>query len=243
MYNIAICDDNISDIDFLKSKIQKVDILKDDIKFTTYNSGEAFIKHLDRKYDCVFMDLQMQQLDGFKTAEILREYDQAVMIIFCSGICPPQSESFHVQPFAYLLKDMPVEKLESELERILKQLQFIKGSSVVTGKLANQSYSISCREITYIEITKRGCHIWLKSAIVNIDSLKPLFSTEKLKDHYDNLKFHGFAYAHNSYIVNLDYIKMITENRVLLINGIELNVSRSQMKQLKEKWAKYISKR
>ena len=53
------------------------------------------------------------------------------------------------------------------------------------------------------------------------------------------LEHYNFAYAHNSYIVNMEYIRVRKRQEIQLLDGKILSVSRSKTKELKEKMESY----
>ena len=241
MYKIAICDDDNMYINFIKSRILELNILKDDIGFYEFNSGEDFIDHLSIKPDLVILDIQMQPLDGNETAKILREINRSVIIVFCSGIYAPSIESCRVQPFAYLLKSLTDENMSMELKRILREVQLRNTAMFIVGKSNNYTYHIKANEVLYIEIAKRGCHIWPYQAVIDVDINEPLFSTERLRYFYDKLEHHGFVYAHNSYIVNLKHVRIIDSEKLTLVNGKVLNIARSCKAEFRKAFMQSLS--
>ena len=71
---------------------------------------------------------------------------------------------------------------------------------------------------------------------------KSITTTKKLSDLYEILEGCGFAYAHSSYIVNLDYVKMLRFGEVQMIDDTILNVSRSREKNLKRAYIEGMDK-
>ena len=57
---------------------------------------------------------------------------------------------------------------------------------------------------------------------------------------YEQLKEHNFVYAHNSYIVNLKYIKKRVKEEIELMNGETLSVSRARTAELKKRMVEYM---
>ena len=79
---------------------------------------------------------------------------------------------------------------------------------------------------------------------VFIKYIKRLFREEcKEIEFYEQLKGFGFAYAHNSYIVNLKYVVVAGQKELELLNGERLTVSRARAKGFLEAFAVEISKK
>ena len=73
MIRTAICDDEKFFIDELHAKIKDFFIEKRiEFRITEYLSGKELIEH-SGDYDLIFLDVKMAEMDGFKTAEILRK--------------------------------------------------------------------------------------------------------------------------------------------------------------------------
>ena len=53
-------------------------------KYLFFNSGEDFIKS-KVKYDCIFLDIEMINLNGIEIATMIRNYDLDTYIIIVSG--------------------------------------------------------------------------------------------------------------------------------------------------------------
>ena len=68
-------------------------------------------------------------------------------------------------------------------------------------------------------------------------------STKRLVEFYEQLKDFGFAYAHNSYIVNLRYVAIAGTKELELMNGEKLTISRARAKEFLEKFAMELAKK
>ena len=85
MFRIAICDDEIFFAEDLKELIsgymtEKGLVFEIDI----YGSGEALVELGIEvvKYTAVFLDINMEKVDGIKAAEKIREISREVFIVF-----------------------------------------------------------------------------------------------------------------------------------------------------------------
>ena len=95
-------------------------------------------------------------------------------------------------------------------------------------------------QILYIEIYKRGSRVFLHPDMHGEE--KSFTTTKKLSDLYEILEGYGFAYAHSSYIVNIEYVKMLRFGEVQMIDNTILNVSRSREKSLKKAYIEGMDK-
>lgn len=239
-YYIAICDDDPAYIQYAKDLFLRKKVTEENLIFYEYFSGEELLEDLDHhKYDLLLLDIQLPGMDGNATAKIFREKFPDALLIFCSGIYLPTTESFESTPYRYLLKSYPEERMETELEQIYQKMRTTKPTPLLFGKRNHKHYRIPLSQVQYIEIAKRG------SIIHTFESGEKFsyFSGMKVTDHYLNFCDFGFAYAHNSYIVHFNAISTVTANELELVSGEKLSISRSQSKNFRQKFAAYLSQK
>lgn len=245
MYNIALCDDDKKFIDYIKNIIIQSGLKKEDINFYEFFSGEELIKSLNynKEYDLLILDIQMKELNGNMTAKIYREHYQNTTLVFCSGYCRPTVETIEYTPFRYLLKQYDDKKILDEMIQIIKEVIRIKDAPYIIGHYHYNTIKLKPEEILYISLARRGSNIYLCPNIVKYDFEKKITSNQKVSELFHILKFAGFVYAHNSYIVNLKYIKRKTLNEVELTDGTVLSIARSKEKEFRRELAEYFSKK
>ena len=149
---IAICEDEQIYRDMLKSKIlayfNKADA-------DTYNDGIDLLKAIDsgRKYDLIFMDLQMEHSDGMETAARIRGKDRDVKIIFVTGIENRATEGYRVAAFDYIVKSELDTMLIPALDRFTRESETEK---IAIETEDGETVIIPVKKILWIESEKRG---------------------------------------------------------------------------------------
>ena len=100
MYKIAVCDDVSVDIDniveIIKKKSNESNILG--ISYFLYKNSNDLLKNINEKFDVIFLDIQMEKMDGNEAAKLIRKADSDVILVFCSGIRVPTIDLFKAQP-------------------------------------------------------------------------------------------------------------------------------------------------
>lgn len=239
MYHIVLCDDDKNFINYMKTIIVASGIEKQSAIFYEYHSGEDLIQNMDISidYDLLILDMQMEKLDGNETARLFREKNPNTTLIFCSGKVKPTVESFEVTPFRYLLKQYGDNRMLSEMKPIVEKVKSMDREPYIYGSYQYCDIKLKPSEILYIAASKRGSDIYICPNLNRSGVEKYTRSKEKVKELYTLLKNYGFVYAHNSYIVNLNYITKKTTSELELIDGTTLTIARSKEKDLRKAFA------
>lgn len=241
MINIAICDDDKRFIKYIENAMEEAG-LKEEVTYYEYTSGEEFISAFkeDINYSLLILDIQMEGIDGNEVAYKFRKKYKNCMLVFCSGVCRPTPTSFKVSPFRYLLKEFTHKTMLEELKEIVQALQAVQKTITIEGQYNGNIVKLKPEQIMYISIAKRGSYIHIYPKTMPFE-YKGFFITKKsVGELYEILEKENFAYAHNSYIVNLKYIKMKSKQEIELPNGEILSVSRSKLPELRNKMAEYL---
>ena len=82
--NLAICDDEIKDIELLKKHILQYTIETDNnITVSSYTSAKELIsEYNNHSYNVVLLDIEMPDLSGMELAKQLRDIDDDLLIVF-----------------------------------------------------------------------------------------------------------------------------------------------------------------
>ncbi|MFA9378682.1 MAG: LytR/AlgR family response regulator transcription factor [Lachnotalea sp.] len=93
-------------------------------------------------------------------------------------------------------------------------------------------FRIYFNEISFIEVSERATIIHtIDNEVVTYKSLKK----------YNDLLDYRFARCHASYLVNLDYIRLISYPDIYLINGEQILISKHKRHDFMEYYSYYIS--
>jgi two-component system LytT family response regulator len=206
--------------------------------FTNPKKAITYLKTNDP--DCVFLDVEMPEMDGFHFLSHFQKRDFCV--VFITAYNQYAIKAIKENAFDYLLKPidsddlvLTIEKLKADkkngrtydaLEERLKTHSNKRIAIPVEGKLV----FINTENIIYCESDGNYCKIYL-------DHKKPLFISKKLKEVESILPEDDFFRVHNSYVVNLkkvsEYLK--SEGYVVLDNAKEIPVSRNKKSEFLNK--------
>ncbi len=242
MYDIILCDDDERFIHYMHKWILASGLSDKEVRFYEYNSGKKLAESLTdiKECDLCVLDMGMDDMNGDETAKIFRRVFPSAVLVFCSGIFGPTTKSFEAEPFRYLLKSYTDEHMLEEMRIIVDRVKQKKQIPAILIKSPEGMRRIKPDQILYIEIYKRGSRLFLHPDVRGEE--RSIITTRKLSDLYEILEGCGFAYAHSSYIVNIEYVKMLRFGEVQMIDDTILNVSRSREKNLKKAYIEGMDK-
>ena len=239
MIKAIIVDDEYNAIKNLKWEIERfcADVKVLDA-FTDPVEAISAINYL--KPDCVFLDIEMPEMDGFEMLEMLkfRNFD----LIITSAYDNYAIKAFRQHAMDYLLKPVDSDDLVESIERIRANKQKnVLGSELknlfeewreTTDKrlalpMAGKTLYIDRNDILFCKSDGNYTEIYFENGE------KEVFS-KRLKELEDMLG-HGFFRVHNSYVTRLSAIKEFVSQDgqyLVLLDGTNVPVSRSKKGEL-----------
>ena len=87
MIRVAVVDDNAQSRQLLRDYLTKYRAEHDQpMIIEEFADGSDLVGHYAPSFDIIFLDVQMENLDGFATARLVREVHPAVIIIFVTNM-------------------------------------------------------------------------------------------------------------------------------------------------------------
>ena len=103
---IAICDDEKE----IRNNIERnIRLIYADVSIVQFEDGKTLLAYTEQ-IDILFLDIQMQPIDGMETARELRKAGNRMTIIFVTAIEEYVFQAFDVGAFHYLVK--PIEQVK-----------------------------------------------------------------------------------------------------------------------------------
>ena len=218
MLNIAICDDETVEIEYLTSLVQEwAKAAKTAANISGFASAEAFLFKYeeDKNVDILLLDIQMKAMDGIELAEKIRENNSGVQIVFITGFPDYISRGYDVSALHYLIKPVEKEKLFEVLSKACDNLK--KEEKFVLFSVDNESLKINLKNMIYVEAFGHSSCVVCENGKYNVKL--PISAIAKMLDK-------SFVQCHRSYIANLHHILRITKTDIVFDNNKIIPVSR-----------------
>ncbi|OAA90336.1 LytR/AlgR family response regulator transcription factor [Clostridium ljungdahlii] len=232
MLNIAICDDEKSTRDYIKSLIlsQKISC---DVK--EYISGKDLFKSKIR-HDIIFLDIEMNNLDGITTAKKIRNSENELcrsILIFVTGFDRYVYDAFDVHAFHYLLKPIDSRKFIEVLKNAVLEYKKSneKSNKYILIKIGTTYKKVFLKEIYYVESNRRKVILYTQNGTQEYYA--------KMDDVESQLGS-AFFRCHRGYIVNMAYITEYDTSSITLENGIKLIISKHKYNDFVKNYLRYL---
>ncbi len=241
MIKAIIVDDELSAIRSLKWEVEKFckDIEITD-SFTNPIEAVSAINYL--KPDCIFLDIEMPEMDGFQLLSNLehKNFDLIITTAFDNYAI----RAFKANAIDYLLKPIDTDDLLAsvakikankekntlgvDLEKILKSIIPNKTPRKVALVFSGKTVFVNSEDIVYCKSSGNYSEIFFKEQKKEIVS-------KKLKEVEALIQNDNFFRVHKSYLVNVKYIKEFIKSDghyLVLENETTIPVSRLKKNDL-----------
>lgn len=224
--NIAICDDEPIHRQIISDYLDKA-FPNRCYKLMEFDSGEELLEDYPEKLDILLLDIQMNGMNGVETAKKVRTFDTNVVIIFTTAIIDFMQQGYEVRAFRYLLKpidysDFSKHLLECEKDIINNNKNYLTIKDETEGDII----IIPVESILYMETDSR-------CVLIHTDT-QSYRTKVKINKFENDLKDKKFYRCHRSYLINLNKVRCISKDSVLIKNN-EILVSRYKIKDLRIK--------
>lgn len=231
MIHIAICDDEQKFVSYLIELLDRYsDEVEEKFKITTFYDGLDLVEKYDTTIDLIFLDIKMNLLDGFKTAERIRQFDEKVGIIFLTTLTQYGLEGYKYQATNYIIKPISYARLKEEMN-LWRQRHEHDDSTYITVSNDAGKFRVDLKRLRFIETFNRN--LLLHTEQENIICYK------KMKELEKELEPFGFVRCHAGYLVNLYYVKRVEKLEIILMTDEQIPISQPRRKEFMEKLADY----
>ena len=236
MYRVGICDDGEQICAHMEKIVQSYAQERQiQLEIHMFSSGEALCGYLKQgnRLDILFLDIELLEITGIQVGDFIRNQleDRYTQIIYISGKSEYAMQLFKIQPLDFLVKPLAEEAIYDVLDRADRQLQ--RANAVFEYRLGKEYYRIPYGQIHMFVSYGRKVEI--------VTDRGNLECYGKLKELKSKLPCE-FLMIHQSYIVNINFVKRFTYEEVELMDNTILTISKPYRKlvrqELLRRWAK-----
>ena len=200
------------------------------VEISEFASGKDFLDS-NTDFDIVFLDIELGDLNGIQIAEELRGKKDSIIIIITSYI-EYLDDAMDLNVIRFLYKPIEARKVFSAIERALDEIN----TKIVTFVTKDNKYvRIKISDIVYVEAKMRVSNVCTKKQMYIVK--------EGINRIKDKLNFSDFYVPHNSYIVNMNFIKSFSREEIIVATeqfNVKIQVSSRKQAEFKRHFLAFI---
>jgi len=236
---IAVCDDDEIICEDLKKILEQIaESNACEFEISTFTSGEDFIKYFledENDLDVLFLDIEFpgeKEKNGVYIGNVLKnELYAETHLVYISSHETYFKELFANRPVDFIGKSPDNKFVYVKVENAIKNIigLITKQNKVFEYKVGKNEYSIALHKILYFENRKRKVEI-----VTFKENLKENIFYGNISEIGEQLADSDFIFLNQSLLVNYHAVKEFEGDKVTLINGKILYMSRSRQQEVHE---------
>ena len=164
---------------------------------SVFDDGEQIVEKYTPMYDILFLDIEMQHMDGMAAARRIRERDNTVVIVFITAAPQYAINGYEVQALSYLLKPVPYFAFRQELKRSIDMVRR-RGSESLLIEAGGRQMRVELADVLYLESIRHTIIVHTLSGKLSVSGT--------LKDFEERLADQDFIRSNSCYQVNLRHV-------------------------------------
>lgn len=237
MINIAICDDEKP----FQEKMRKIIALymeQKEVEFSicTFGNGRDLLRFCteSNQETIVFLDINMDVVDGIEIATRIRELSSSIYIVFVTAYIKYSLEGYKVKAVRYIIKGDKNfgQSIEECIDAILEDMNY--GIKKLDFNFREGKKELSIDNIVYIESNLHTItfHVYRCNS-------KKYNMTATLNEIENRLNEFGFLRIHQSFLINLTHLKTVRTYIAEMDDGTELPIPRTKYRMVKDAYVEY----
>ena len=231
MIKIAIVEDEPEYARQLEQFLQRYAAENDQpIQTLCFSDGDEIALNYKPDYDIILLDVQMKFMDGMTAAEIIRQSDPEVVIIFITNMAQYAIRGYAVDALDYVLKPVSYFAFSQRLERAIGRMKR-RARRFVTIAIRGGAQKLDVERLLYVE--SQGHSLVFHTAGGEHTT------TGTLREAEEKLEPLGFCRCNKGCLVNLEHVDAVRDG-CAVVKGSLLPISRGRKNEFLAALTDYV---
>lgn len=232
MINIAICDDDRMATESLEKMLYEAAAESNiTIRCESFYGGAALTEVISEQrsyFDLIYLDIEMDDMDGIHAALRLRDLALPVLIVYVSAHEEYLKELFRTEPFRFLSKPVNKAEFREVFHAACRRIQ--SRSAYYSFSYKKALHKVPFDRIAYFESRGRQIYIHISGPAAEDHYTEVFYGKMNEVEKQISAVNNRFLRIHQSFLVNFDYVRVIRFSEVVMMDGQALQVSEERQK-------------
>lgn len=235
MIKIAFCDDDLSTLNELHILLDQYRVEHNrDITYAAFQSPLELLADIEKgmRFDILFLDVIMPGENGISTAKEIRQYDNAIKIIFLTSSSEFAVQSYTVGAYFYQIKPIWKESFFRLMDSVIDDCKKMQQDSLILRCKSGIS-RIDLDKLEYCEVIGRTLSFHMRNGTI-IESAGSLDDLCRELAQYEN-----YLRPHRSFLINMEYVRNISYKAITMDSLAEIPIPHGKCSEIKKLYLKY----
>ena len=195
-----------------------------------YADGDEILENYRADFDLIFLDIQMQRLDGLTTAQRIRQLDENVYLIFITNMANCAIKGYSVNALDFVLKPVNYLMLRQLLQRV-EQLLATRARQYIALPTDGGMTRLDVSQIYYVETANHAVQVYTAKGMWKL--------RESMRHMEELLAEYSFFRCNSCYLINLAHVEQV-DGSTVTVAGTPLAISRPRHKEFMAALTRYI---
>lgn len=230
MIRIGICDDDRMQREVMKKMCDKFfENIAMEFEAVLFSSGEEVVSYSQEHLLLLFLDIEMEGMDGISSMKHIEKMENVWRIVFVSGHEEAVFDTFGIKTLGFIRKPVEFCECEKWLKIALKEFQ---ANRTIIFETQEGKKLVALDQILFLEAQGNYVSVYKENENFLVNG--------NLKKWENELMDSSIIRVHKSYLVNLAYLERL-EPKILLTKGeVEIPLGRQYKKMAKQSYESYI---
>ena len=226
---IAVVDDSIEDAQRIVSYLEQFqEENNQSFLIKVFYASFDFLEEYKGEYDVIFLDIEMPGSNGL---DVAREKDQSVGIIFITSLAQYAVDGYEVRAIDFIVKPVGYYNFSMKLQKAFRFIETHREEDILISSKEGV-FRIAASDILYIEKDR--------DYLVFYTRQKNYRTRGSMRDIKIKLDALPFSECTAGCLVNLNHVKRVGKDSVLLTSDRELSLSRRMKKSFTEDYIRFV---
>lgn len=231
MFRVAIVEDDPKSMEKLKGYLSRYEREHGEhFEVSAFPDGIDIVTGYRAEYDVIFLDIQMQTMDGMRAAQEIRKRDQNVILVFVTNLAQYAIKGYAVKAMNYVLKPVSYFDFSDVLQECIRMVRK-QEDAYLTLSYRNEKARFPVSSLRYVESANHTLTYHTENREYSVRGT--------MADAEEQLEKHHFFRCNTCYLVNLRYVTRVADASVFL-GETELTVSRARKKDFLAALTRYF---